>query len=279
MSSVVVPASLEAVYAVCEPVACFLARWSDVVKRVPGPVLGPAWSESLLGNATGSYEPPLSPSRLLVWRHLSTACISNLSHICCRASKESSEAPSRLRCPARSLESFQGLHTTCLAVAAALRHELWYNPPGSRDRAMNINALLSPSESPATPSDGTPSVASPTPPRTARPAGGKRTTSGLSQELRQSPENDTSTATSRPSSAYHSPSKSQRAFYRQSAVVPAVPNFRPVQQSPTSNPNSALNSPVYHGGQAAQQRPVVSPRVSSTPQMETLAGTSPNCLA
>ncbi|KAK5164864.1 Splicing factor [Saxophila tyrrhenica] len=132
---------------------------------------------------------------------------------------------------------------------------------------MNINSLLSPSESPATPEEP-PS----NPPPRARPAGGKRTTSGLSQEVRRSPEGATSTPSSRPSSAYDSPSKNQRAFPRQSAPVPAAPGFRPAARAtPTSNPAPAQDSPSYHGHSSSQQRPVVAHRVSSTPQMETLA--------
>ena len=135
---------------------------------------------------------------------------------------------------------------------------------------MNINALLSPTESPATPED--PSSAATPPPR-ARPAGGKRSTSGLSQELRRSPGGVTSTPSSRPTSAYDSPGNPQRPFPRQSATLPAAPSFRPARQTPTSNPASALNSPTYHGHPPSHQRPVATHRVSSTPRMETLAGT------
>ncbi|KAK3698897.1 Splicing factor [Vermiconidia calcicola] len=129
---------------------------------------------------------------------------------------------------------------------------------------MNINSLLSPSDSPAS----SPSPISPA--RKVRPAGGKRTTSGLSQEVKHSPDGFTSNPTSQPNSAHGSPGSAHTGFHSPLAASAGVaPNFRPLQ--PTSNPSPRLNSPSYHGHPQTTQRPVVAHRPSSTPHMETLA--------
>ncbi|KAK4503677.1 hypothetical protein PRZ48_004592 [Zasmidium cellare] len=143
---------------------------------------------------------------------------------------------------------------------------------------MNINALLSPDEGAASsasdnndrrPQDDS---QSPSPQKStgrARPAltGGKRTASGLSQEIRRSPDRAFASPTSDPASIQGTPSRiSQQSFNVQPGSV-AAPNFRPLP--PTSVP-----APESQGQYGIAQRPVAAHRPSSTPQMETLAGES-----
>ncbi|KAF7190471.1 putative RNA-binding protein [Pseudocercospora fuligena] len=137
---------------------------------------------------------------------------------------------------------------------------------------MDINALLSPddgatsnnSSAARAPEASSPSVVQ----RQRRPAGGKRTSSGLSQELSRSPERHISpTSNPAPSpSAYRSAVQAQQ-FQQQPAAI-AAPNFRPLP--PTSTPIQASEvqgQPRY----GYVERPVVAHRPVSTPQMETLA--------
>lgn len=148
---------------------------------------------------------------------------------------------------------------------------------------MDINALLSPDDSSSTKSRSPSAQTSPQKsPARARPAltGGKRTASGLSQEITRSPERVVASPSSHPVSAQGTPSQSapQPTFNAPPGSI-AAPNLRPLP--PTSNP---LPDPaVPHQGQygyvqqqpayqQTQQRPVVAHRPSSTPQMETLAG-------
>lgn len=134
---------------------------------------------------------------------------------------------------------------------------------GCRSDSMNINALLSPESSPRTPSSSSASNESSSP-RKARPAGGKRTTSGLSQEITRSPDRYASTSTSRPSSGYGTSGWSQQAFPLHT-VTETAPNSRPLQ-APTSSPSSGGHVRNTSG-------PEFAPRASSsTPQMEALAG-------
>ncbi|KAF2169289.1 hypothetical protein M409DRAFT_52548 [Zasmidium cellare ATCC 36951] len=139
---------------------------------------------------------------------------------------------------------------------------------------MNINALLSPDEGAASPggenSDrrAQDDSQSPSPKKTssrARPAlaGGKRTASGLSQEVRRSPDRAVASPTSNPASIQGTPSIPRQSFNVQPGSI-AAPNFRPLP--PTSVP-----APESQGQYGIAQRPVAAHRPSSTPQMETLA--------
>ncbi|KAI5359678.1 Putative RNA recognition motif domain, tetratricopeptide-like helical domain superfamily [Septoria linicola] len=161
---------------------------------------------------------------------------------------------------------------------------------------MDINALLSPDEGVS--QGRNPDAASPTPSagssataaaraqaaespsvvqRGKRPAGGKRTASGLSQELSRSPERHIS-----PKSEYRSahrpavggaqqpPQQQQRHHQHQHyyavPIQAAPPNFRPLP--PTTNP---VHSPGAQQQYAYAQRPPVAHRPSPTPQVGSLA--------
>lgn len=139
---------------------------------------------------------------------------------------------------------------------------------------MNINALLSPddgashggSSNNAAAGARAVSTESPSPPvvqRGTRPAGGKRTASGLSQQLSRSPERHISPRSNL--AASHTPvvlgAQQQQQYYA------TPPNFRP--PPPTSNP---LHSPEQHNQYGRHQRPGVAPRPLSNPQVETLGG-------
>lgn len=133
----------------------------------------------------------------------------------------------------------------------------------SRPDDMDINALLSPTESGSRESSLS-VTPSPRASRNVRPAGGKRTTSGLSNEVsRQQPE----AFPSRPTSAHLASTSS----FTSSTGPAAAPNFRPLQPPPTSNPSPAVvrGSPVADG--YAQQRPGIAHRPSSTPELNVLA--------
>ncbi|KAF2482640.1 hypothetical protein BDY17DRAFT_311085 [Neohortaea acidophila] len=130
---------------------------------------------------------------------------------------------------------------------------------------MNINALLSPSDSPAR--DDSSSSASP-PAKAATPYASRKRSAlnrEVSQEESRSPESDRSTA------AF--PSASSHAFPGPSASRGTVPNFRPLHPPPTSHPAASSSAPPPHGGVAQTlYQPITSARrTSSTPQMETLA--------
>jgi hypothetical protein len=143
---------------------------------------------------------------------------------------------------------------------------------------MDINALLSPSDSPV--GDASSSEAG-SPRKGARQpaaagAGGKRPASLLDQGSRHhSSDRFASTPPSQYTSTHTSPTRAQFPFPSHASAAAAVPNFRPLHQAPTSNPSIIL-SPTRHGDgrnyQSYQQRPIVAHRPSSTPHMETLAG-------
>ena len=143
--------------------------------------------------------------------------------------------------------------------------------------AMDIHALLSPNDSPARDASS-PEAGSPRKGRQAAGAAsrGKRPASAISnQEYRHPNERFASTPSSQQTSSYTSPTRAQFPYPAHPSVIAAVPNFRPLHQAPTSNPSVVL-SPTRHGDGRNYQsymRPVVSHRPSSTPQMETLAGT------
>ena len=143
---------------------------------------------------------------------------------------------------------------------------------------MDIHALLSPNDSPAR-DTSSPEAGSPR--KSRQPAGaaasrGKRPASAISNAgIRHPDERFASTPSSQQTSSYSSPTRAQFPYPQHSSIIAAVPNFRPLHQAPTSNP-SVLLSPTRHGDGRNYQsymRPVVAHRPSSTPQMETLAGT------
>ncbi|KXS94648.1 hypothetical protein AC578_5555 [Pseudocercospora eumusae] len=131
---------------------------------------------------------------------------------------------------------------------------------------MDINALLSPDDGAAASSASVVQRQAQTQTQTqTRPAGGKRTSSALSQEVSRSPERHISP----------SPSPSPASAYR--SHPPPLhhhqPSLRPLPPPPTSTPIQTSE------GQRQQrygyvERPVVAHRPVSTPQMETLAGPS-----
>ncbi|EME46210.1 hypothetical protein DOTSEDRAFT_78563 [Dothistroma septosporum NZE10] len=147
---------------------------------------------------------------------------------------------------------------------------------------MDINALLSPDESQQSSESPTSSPLKRTSrPRLERPSG-KRTGSGLSQEVTRSPERVVTRPSPPDSNVSHSTRKiashpqQQQTFSVQHGTV-AAPNYRPLP--PTSAPHREQQG-VYGYVQPLQQqqqqqqhqdRPAVAHRHSSTPQMETLA--------
>lgn len=141
---------------------------------------------------------------------------------------------------------------------------------------MDINALLSPSDSPAGDASssevGSPRKGARQP--AAAASSGNRPASLLGLGSRHnSSDRFASTPSSPYPSTHTSPTRAQFPFPSHASA--AVPNFRPLHQAPTSNPSIVL-SPTRHGDgrnyQSYQQRPVVAHRPSSTPGMETLAG-------
>ncbi|KAK6396470.1 hypothetical protein LTR65_009554 [Meristemomyces frigidus] len=144
---------------------------------------------------------------------------------------------------------------------------------------MDINALLSPDNPPAPDRASPKSSPRKTAGRPARPAGGKRTSSGLSQEVKRSPDRITSQPYSRPSSGYGLGSypSPQQAFPLH-PIAEAAPGFRPLQQQPqlqpTSNPSPAPETTRRYEAYAQQQQQAQQTseahRRSSTPQTENL---------
>ncbi|KAK3679068.1 Splicing factor [Recurvomyces mirabilis] len=145
---------------------------------------------------------------------------------------------------------------------------------------MDINALLSPQASSAREETASPSSTkkiSPRKARPSRPAGGKRTSSGLSQEISRSPDLDLQrtpgrTSIGTPLHQYEKPPSVHQAFPLHS-VAESAPGFRPLHQQagPTSNPSPPTPAEAFHAHGYSQKRPVVAHRHSSTLQMETLA--------
>lgn len=166
--------------------------------------------------------------------------------------------------PGRPLANSTGEPHQSRRAGHAPRLPQFVSRPGAqakRDTIMDINALLSPSESGSRESSAS-ATPSPRAFRSARPAGGKRTTSALSNEVQRQPE----AFPSRPTSAHFA---SPASFVGGQGAV-AAPNFRPLQP-PTSNPSAgaAHSSPAVAG--FAQPRPVIAHRPSSTPELNALA--------
>ncbi|THV81475.1 hypothetical protein D6D29_05356 [Aureobasidium pullulans] len=133
---------------------------------------------------------------------------------------------------------------------------------------MDINALLSPSESPvkqaASPSSSTTSTGRPRP--QARPAGGRRTASGLSNEISMTsppPEPPRSA----PTLGQESIDQAQRAYVSTYNGAHEMRTPRSNLETPLSDMRSPFGTPQAH----RPQLQYVSRRHSSTPQMETLA--------
>lgn len=128
---------------------------------------------------------------------------------------------------------------------------------------MNINALLSPEDAPSRESPASAS-SSPRKHRTSRPpGGGKRTASGLSQEITRSPKEQSA----------NSRQATSQSFNLQTHGIVA-PNFRPLHQG-SSTPLTNGDTRHTYGYVKEHRRPAVQPlgqRHSSMPQMEALAG-------
>ena len=139
---------------------------------------------------------------------------------------------------------------------------------------MDINSLLSPSESPVKQSSPANSPApAPTQPawprtRQPRPAGGKRTSSGLSNEISQtSPPPDAPRST--PHLGFETIVQAQRTAFA------SAYNGTHDARTPRANLDTPMSEARSPFGTPHVQRPslqFVSRRQSSTPQMETLAG-------
>lgn len=143
---------------------------------------------------------------------------------------------------------------------------------------MDINRLLSPDEGgarAAQPPPPTSSNSMPSPRKPRRPAGGKRNMSGLSQEVRRSPERMDTTGQPSPVPGYAVQQPQQGQVYQSGPQV-AAPNFRPLQPSARGADAQAQAQGAFYV-QAPPQRPVMAHRHSSqsstrsTPQMDTLA--------
>jgi len=149
---------------------------------------------------------------------------------------------------------------------------------------MNINALLSPDSASSSDASTPPSTAIAGASqrkslRTVRPAGGgKRTSSSLSQEVTRSPERDI-----RASNNVPRPADGGAVLERVHGGTPLQPisetgpAFRLFQQQqtlpPTSDPSPAPpDSSGRYGHSQSPSRPLISPRASSRPHLETLPG-------
>lgn len=161
-------------------------------------------------------------------------------------------------------------------VSVAILKEVWFcrRPAGinlqstNRCGAMDINSLLSPSESPVT--ETPPTFPSPPPraspaKRPGRPSIQQRKSSGLSQVSTVSPIEQ-----SLPSLAVHNAAiayQNQQGIYGQSATNPPFQNVG----------YAATTSPPVSGAHSVETRAASSQsvmhRTESTPQMDTLAGT------
>ena len=136
---------------------------------------------------------------------------------------------------------------------------------------MNISSLLSPDPSPAPPTPppapANPASTTATPRKQrARPKGGKRTSSGLSQEVKLSPD--------RTFTQQHVQAVSSRGLHQQSLQhSQEIAGFRPLHQ-PTSNPSAEILAGNYGHAHAQQsQRPESAQhRHPSAPHIDSLAG-------
>lgn len=144
---------------------------------------------------------------------------------------------------------------------------------------MDINRLLSPDE--AAPSRGSPQAPSPSPRKQRRPAGGKRTTSSLSQEVSRSPDRGVPQLAAS-NNGFSVPAVPQHKQYSPAQPATFSPaNFRPLHQGPTSTPavggREAQTSYGYRQANAPQ-RPAIPHRnssqssVRSTSHIDALAG-------
>ncbi|RMZ17473.1 hypothetical protein D0862_00826 [Hortaea werneckii] len=154
---------------------------------------------------------------------------------------------------------------------------------------MNINALLSPENSPAPEGNPPPTSNGTSSPKkgagSRRPPGGKRTSSGLSQEVKRSPDRVTSSYTNpTPDSSNGTLAGGAQQTFPLNSAAESAPGFRPLQQAapPTSLPTMPLSSqdPLYGSSapsfsqQLPDHRANGAHRPSSTPHMETLASES-----
>ncbi|KAI7646178.1 hypothetical protein KC318_g19500, partial [Hortaea werneckii] len=154
---------------------------------------------------------------------------------------------------------------------------------------MNINALLSPENSPAPEGNPPPTSNGTNSPKkgagSRRPPGGKRTSSGLSQEVKRSPDRVTSPhAIPSSDSSNGTLAGGVHQTFPLNSSAESAPGFRPLQQAapPTSLPTMPLSGQNAMYGSSAQSysqqlpdhRANVAHRPSSTPHMETLAGES-----
>jgi RNA recognition motif-containing protein len=145
---------------------------------------------------------------------------------------------------------------------------------------MDINRLLSPDEGAqrAAPMPQQPSNSMPSPRKPRRPAGGKRNQSGLSQEVRRSPDRMDTSGQQQSTPSYANPqAHHHHQVYQSNQQQASTANFRPLHH-PAHGGGEAQSS--YGYVQAQAQRPVMAHRHSSqsstrsTPQMDTLAGES-----
>lgn len=133
----------------------------------------------------------------------------------------------------------------------------------------------------------TTAAASPAPPRGIgigigtgmRPVGGKRTSSGLSQQLSHSPERPTVSPVPPGDAASHRPvvlgaqqhQHQQQQQQQQQLFAPPVQAAPPIRRSFPST-SSPVRSSDQHNVYGYAQRPAAAPRPLSNPQMETLTG-------
>ena len=142
---------------------------------------------------------------------------------------------------------------------------------------MDINSLLSPQDAPPRPA---PPSANPAPKKRGRPAGGKRTSSALSQEITISPdppehphEPPREPPRSAPRLSHEAVAQAQQQALRPS--LPSAYSFTSDVRTPYSNidtPSSEGRSPF--GTPQLNRTIAANFRPSPTPQMETLAGES-----
>lgn len=134
---------------------------------------------------------------------------------------------------------------------------------------MDINSLLSPSDPPVKPANAAQASASPRR-KPARPTGGKRTTSTLSQEITLNSPPPDGPPRSAPSLGFETIAQAQRIGLSSASFSAASDGRTPVSNQ--SSPLSEMRSPF---GSPQVQRPqmqYVGGRTTSNPQMEPLAG-------
>jgi len=144
---------------------------------------------------------------------------------------------------------------------------------------MDIHALLSP-ESKDSVSPPSSANSSPRRSRPPRPSGGKRTASGLSNEITRSPDRVTSEPASRPRSGHQASTPGDVQQFTALRPVTEAPDIRALPQHqtqqfpPTSNAIPIFGTPGSNVPNQPSQRPAVAHGHSSTTAMETLVGES-----